>query len=334
MSIRVGIIGAGDIARVHVRAIRAAGGNVVAVSALSERESKAFALEHDIELAFEGAESLLERVDAVVIATPNGEHAGQTIASVRAGVPVLCEIPAGVSLNEAVAVKDEAERSGVTVMVAHTLRFLEPMQRLRDDIAKSRFTPRHVILRRTTMRRTNAGWSGQPRAWADSIVWHHGAHQVDFALWLLQGERADLTKITVHGSVGSQRSIAGQPLDLGAVLGVEDGGLVSLSLSYNSSRDVEDALIIGDERTYVFSNGQLRSTSASERDSFSRHISPGVQRDVEGSPASRLDDLKKQAIRAQDAEFLRAISEGRQPRSSIKDILPAMHVLQALVQEG
>lgn len=323
MTVRIGIVGVGDIARLHVEALRGAGAEVVAVAGLAASEVEAFADEHDVPGRHLGAESLLTRpeLDAVVIATPNPLHATQTREALRSGMHVLCEIPAGVSLREARAVAADANLAGREVMVAHTLRFAEPWLRLREAIACGAFTPRHLVLRRVMMRRGNGGWSGNARSWADSVLWHHGAHQVDLALWLLLGERPDPTGIEAFGAVAMPWEGNGQPMDFGAVIRCGAGGIATLSLSYHSQIPLEDALVIGDESTLLLRGGVFLDAAKA---SSGTHDAT--------SDRAEADGMKFSALRRQDAEFVSAIVEGRSPRSSIRDVLPAMAVLEKLAR--
>ncbi|WP_431230803.1 Gfo/Idh/MocA family protein [Paenarthrobacter nicotinovorans] len=334
MAIQVGIIGPGDVARLHVDALRAAGARVTAVAGLTQGSAEEFAARHEIPSAIVGADALLCRkdVDAVVIATPSPMHAAQSLAALEAGKHVLCEIPVGMSAVESLQVAEKCRRTGLSVMVAHTLRFADPWLRLRAEIAHGRITVRHIILRRTMMRRANKNWSGRPRSWYDSIVWHHGAHQVDLALWLLQGDCPDASQVTVSGLVGPLWEGNNQPMDLGATLRVADRGLVSLSLSYHSSVPVEDALIIADEATFTVYGGKiLKAVDCTT-------VAP-ASFDVGGTPAdarpgdlevAETDRMKFSALQAQDAEFVAAVREGRMPRSSVQDVQATMQILERL----
>jgi predicted dehydrogenase len=69
-------------------------------------------------------EQLLETdVDLVVLASPPAAHAQQTIAAVSAGKHVLCEVPAATTLDDACAVVEAVERSGVKYMMSENGNF-------------------------------------------------------------------------------------------------------------------------------------------------------------------------------------------------------------------
>lgn len=87
-----------------------------------------FAAEHRIgsEGTFAGWHRLLEEdrlADAVVVATPDREHAAAAIAALDRGYEVVLEKPIAPTPDEMRAVVDAAERSAGTVTVAHVLRY-------------------------------------------------------------------------------------------------------------------------------------------------------------------------------------------------------------------
>lgn len=69
-------------------------------------------------------------VDAVIVATPNVAHSPLVLAAIAAGKHVLCEKPIAMSLTEATAMYQAAERAGVRHMTAFTYRFVPGMRYL------------------------------------------------------------------------------------------------------------------------------------------------------------------------------------------------------------
>jgi 2-hydroxy-4-carboxymuconate semialdehyde hemiacetal dehydrogenase len=80
-------------------------------------------------------------------------------------------------------------------------------------------------------------------------------------------------------------------------------------MSYNTHLPLHDYLIIGEEATLLFSDGELRSKD-------------GVL-----VPKQDLQDLTE-PIMDQDAEFLAAIREHREPAVSGRAVRPALAALQ------
>jgi predicted dehydrogenase len=83
-------------------------------------------------------EALLEApgVGAIYIATPNALHAGQALASIRAGKPVLVEKPLAVTVREAEEIAAASSAQGVLAMEAMWIRFLPAVEAARAMIAE------------------------------------------------------------------------------------------------------------------------------------------------------------------------------------------------------
>jgi predicted dehydrogenase len=110
------------------------------VTALSRRDlelAKESAREFAIEHAFASTEELCASpdVDAVFVSTPDALHLTDVLLAIRHGKPVLCEKPMAKSADEARAMVAAARQAGVTLGVAHVMRFEESVQYFRSRIA-------------------------------------------------------------------------------------------------------------------------------------------------------------------------------------------------------
>ena len=76
MSARIGIVGAGNIGRIHAQAAQWAGSTVAAICDVDLARAEALAAAHPGATALESLETLLARddLDALVIAVPNHRH--------------------------------------------------------------------------------------------------------------------------------------------------------------------------------------------------------------------------------------------------------------------
>ena len=122
--VKVGIIGPGDVAQIHVPALRAAGAEIVAIAGADEASAQEFARRWGVARSVVGVDELVALdLDAVVVTTPSPLHAQHAVAAIAAGKHVLCEIPLSTDLAEAHRVVEAADDAGMLVMVAQTLRF-------------------------------------------------------------------------------------------------------------------------------------------------------------------------------------------------------------------
>jgi UDP-N-acetylglucosamine 3-dehydrogenase len=136
--LRVGVIGCGSIAQHRHLPEYLANQNVelVAVCDINEERVKEIAEKYEVE-AYTNYEELVSSgtVDAVSVCTPNYLHAPISIASLNAGLHVLCEKPMATSKHEGEAMVAAAKESGKKLMIAHNQRFVPSHQRARQLIA-------------------------------------------------------------------------------------------------------------------------------------------------------------------------------------------------------
>lgn len=301
--VKIGIIGPGDVAQVHVHALRAARAEIVAIAGVDEASGEEFARRWDIPRSVVGAEALVALdVDAVVVATPSPLHSKHALAAISAGKHVLCEIPLATDLTEARRVVQAADEVGVVVMVAQTLRFCEPFARLRQMVESGEIAIEHLVSRRLLLRQRDEGWSGNARDWTDSILWHHAGHQLDLALWLLNID-SDSARDAVEGRLGRRWKGNGQPMDLSIRVTAPDGRLATLALSYHSRAAAEDCIVITADETFTIVDGTLL-----------RNGHPILEGHSD-------DDMKKRAIDAQDAAFVEAVRTGTEAHPSARELV-------------
>lgn len=125
MSIGLGIIGAGSVARLHAEAVSAvAGVRLAAICDIDAAKAETLAGQHAGATATGSAETLLDRpdVDAVVVAVPNCHHKRAAIDAMRAGKDVLLEKPMAMSVAECDEIIAAAERTGRLLQLGFVCR--------------------------------------------------------------------------------------------------------------------------------------------------------------------------------------------------------------------
>ena len=124
-TLRVAIVGTGQIGGVHVECARRAGAEVVGVMAARPDRAREKAREWNIGTVFESLDDILsdDEIDVVHVASPNHVHADQAIAVVDAGKHVICEKPLALDSRSALAMVQAAERAGVVNATCFNFRF-------------------------------------------------------------------------------------------------------------------------------------------------------------------------------------------------------------------
>ncbi|MEN9329568.1 MAG: 4-carboxy-2-hydroxymuconate-6-semialdehyde dehydrogenase [Pseudomonadota bacterium] len=252
----------------------------------------------------------LPDVDAVILCTPTQMHASQSIQCLKAGKHVQVEIPLADSWKDADEVVALQKQTGLVAMCGHTRRFNPSHQWVNQKIKAGEFNIQQMDVQTYFFRRTNMNALGQPRSWTDHLLWHHAAHTVD--LFAYQCGSPIVKANAVQGPIHPNLGIA---MDMSIQLKAANGAICTLSLSFNNDGPLGTFFrYIGDSGTYI----------ARYDDLFS-----GKEEKIDVSKVA----VSMNGIELQDREFFAAIREGREPNSSVAQVLPCYKVLHDLEQQ-
>ncbi|RWX81215.1 inositol 2-dehydrogenase [Neorhizobium lilium] len=122
--LKVGLLGAGRIGRVHAINIAShARSQLVAVSDVNEDAARSLAGAYGAQATSSDAILADASIDAVLIATSTDTHSDLIEKATAAGKAVLCEKPVDLSLERAQACLDAVSKTGVPVMIGFNRRF-------------------------------------------------------------------------------------------------------------------------------------------------------------------------------------------------------------------
>lgn len=256
------------------------------------------------------ADSLaLPELDAVILCTPTQMHADQAAQALRAGKHVQVEIPLADSLEGAREVARLQKETGLVAMVGHTRRFNPSHQYVHNKITQGEFNVQQMDVQTYFFRRTNTNALGQARSWTDHLLWHHAAHTVD--LFAYQAGKI----VQAHAMQGPIHPTLGIAMDMSIQLKSETGAICTLSLSFNNNGPLGTFFrYIGDTDTYIARYDDLVN---------------GRDEPIDVSKVA----VSMNGIELQDREFFAAIREGREPNSSVAQVLPCYEVLHQLEQQ-
>jgi 2-hydroxy-4-carboxymuconate semialdehyde hemiacetal dehydrogenase len=307
---RIALAGAGAFGIKHLDGLANIGGvTVTAVVSRRLEQAEEVARKYGAGYATTDLDEVLARddVDAVILCTPTQLHAAQSIAAMRAGKHVQVEIPVADSWSDALEVQRVQQETGLVAMVGHTRRFNPSHQWVRRRILAGELSIQQMDVQTYFFRRTNINAAGQPRSWTDHLLWHHAAHTVD----LFQYQTGEQTQIAhaVQGPIHPELGIA---MDMSIQLRTPSGKICTLSLSFNNDGP------LGSFFRYICDNGTY----------LARYDDLVTGRE-EAIDVSKVD-VSTNGIELQDREFIAAIREGRQPNSSIADVLGCYRVLGEL----
>ncbi len=310
---KVILAGVGAFGTKHLDGIRNIDGvEVVALVGRRPEPTKEAAEKHGVEHAFTDlADALaLPDTDAVILCTPTQMHAAQAIQSMQAGKHVQIEIPLADSWADAEAVDSTQKQTGLVCMVGHTRRFNPSHQWVHNKIQAGDLNIQQMDVQTYFFRRKNINATGDPRSWTDHLLWHHAAHTVDLFAYQV-GERI----VEVNGMQGPRHPELGIAMDMSIQMKTESGAMCTLSLSFNNDGPLGTFFrYICDNGTYVASYDDLVD---------------GYEKPIDVSNV----DVSMNGIELQDREFFAAISEGREPNSSVSKVLDCYRVLNEVEQQ-
>lgn len=144
-NLRVAVIGVGHLGQHHARILAAMDGvDLVAVVDKKADRAKEIAEKYGT-AALSDASEVINRVDAVSIATPTVTHVEIALPFVEAGVAVLVEKPLAAGLQEADRLLAAAEKRGTILATGHTERFNPAVAVALPLVASPRFIEIHRL---------------------------------------------------------------------------------------------------------------------------------------------------------------------------------------------
>ncbi|WP_238368715.1 Gfo/Idh/MocA family oxidoreductase [Mesobacterium pallidum] len=246
-------------------------------------------------------------VDAVILATPTQLHAEQAIACMRAGKPVLIEIPMADSLEDSEAICKVQTETGVLAMAGQVRRFNPSHQWIHNRIKSGELTLQQMDVQTYFFRRTNTNAKGEARSWTDHLLWHHACHTVDLFQYQTGGE-----VVQAFGLEGPHHPELGIAMDMSIGMKAANGAICTLSLSFNNDGP------FGTFFRYICDNG----TYIARYDD----LVDGRETPIDLSDVA----VSGNGIELIDREFIAAIREGREPNGSVHDVLSAMKTLDKI----
>jgi 2-hydroxy-4-carboxymuconate semialdehyde hemiacetal dehydrogenase len=310
---KIMVVGPGAFGIKHLDGIKQIeGAEVVSLVGHSEEKTQKVAKEYNISHVSSDLTDALEttEAEAVILCTPTSMHAAQSAQCMRAGKHVEVEIPLADSWADAEAVLQTQKETGRVCMVGHTRRFNPSHQWVHNAIDSGHAAIQQMNVQTYFFRRKNINAKGEPRSWTDHLLWHHAAHTVD--LFAYQAGSPIVQANAIQGPIHSELGIA---MDMSVQMRAANGAICTLSLSFNNDGP------LGTVFRYICDNGTY---IARYDDLFN-----GKEEPIDVSTV----DISMNGIELQDREFISAIRDGREPNSSVAQVLPCYKVLYDLEQQ-
>lgn len=287
--LRTAAIGVGSLGRHHARVLKALTDEgkleFVGVCDASEETAKLIAQEHKSD-HFTDWRELLDKTDAVSIATPTETHSEIAIDFLKRGVHVLVEKPIARTLAEADAMISAARESGAKLMVGQLERYNPAIVALRPHVTKPLYFEIHRI-------------SPFPARSLDvDVVLDVMIHDLDMVSWFVGDEIAEIRAVGIP--------ILTDKVDASNVrLEFKNGTVANITASRVGAEKIRkmrfyqpNAYVAVD---YVTKYAALTS------------LAPGAENPLFGIKINRLEINDVEPLRAEIEAFVDSIAEDKTP---------------------
>jgi predicted dehydrogenase len=325
-----GIVGCGAISTQHLEAIAGIdGARLGGVVSASPERARAVGERWDVPWTTD-LDELLDRpdVDAVSVMTPSGLHASQALAAVRRDKHVLVEKPIALSVRDADALIDEAQRRGVTVGTVSQRRFEPVMEALQAAIVGQALGRVSLVLAEGIYHRPqsyydSAAWRGTI-ALDGGVLMNQAIHMVDLVRWL----GGPVASVAAHVAT---RTHAMEAEDTATVsLAFADGALGAITATTSATPEFPPELRIYGDRGHVRIVGEAAAewdvpgTAAPQPDAAAEAGDGNP-----GAGATATWGTTSAGYVRQYRDFLDAIRTGRQPAVTGTDGRNALEIVTA-----
>jgi predicted dehydrogenase len=340
-SIQLGIIGAGNIGKVHMEAFKKLSDvHIAAVTDVYLPIAAERAVEYQIEKVYPDAQRLLEdpHIDAVVIAVSNEWHTSIAVQALEAGKHIMLEKPMALSVESAKQIVDAERASGKVVMIPHQMRWESIPMQVKEQTDKGALGRIYHAKANWTRRKGIPGWGTwftQMEKSGGGPLIDIGVHILDLTLYLMDNPKP----ISVYGATYAEfgphkRGIGswGKP-DWNGIYDVEDlaTALIKLENGASLALDVSwAALADTDNQPHI----QLFGTSggASIRGPKGKLLAEVFDREVDVDlTAPGTDDGARYRM---NRHFIECIRDGKQPLTSVMSGYTNQLILDAIYRSS
>lgn len=312
MSVKVGILGAGSIGRIHALCLtRDARVALVGIADVADAAAARLAAEVGTK-ALDGLPALIDAgAQAVFICTPNSMHVEPVVAALRAGLHVFSEKPMATSLEGARTIRDEAAKAKGIYQIGFNRRFSNVYRFAKDRIADGRILPRLAQMKHNRGELKQPPWTGDPSV-TGGYLYETPVHLFDMGRFLF----GDVTQV----SGAARQSCYREPDGFVMLFTFTNGVVASVTSVAHTSWffPYERVELYGDHCTVV--------TEELERAWFS----PGMREQVEAIDCFHMPFEQKWGYVEEDRLFIDAVLGERAPAVTADDGYRATELVEAV----
>ena len=147
----------------------------------------------------------LPELDAADVCVWNCNHAECAIKALNAGLHVMCEKPMAYNAEQAIAMKEAAEKNGKLLMIGFVMRFSDEARIAKDFIEKDYLGDIYFSKAQYIRRHGNpGGWFGDKSRSGGGPVIDLGVHVIDLTRYLMGNPKPVSVYATAYDKLGNR----------------------------------------------------------------------------------------------------------------------------------
>jgi predicted dehydrogenase len=189
--VKVGIIGGGFIANLHLEAFQHVhNAKVVALASPNAERGQALANQYGVPQHLTDYHDLLniDDIDMVTLGVPNDLHAQVTVDSARAGKHVVCEKPLCLNLDQADNMIEACRKAGVKLMYAEELCFAPKYVRAKRLVAEGALGDVFIVKQSEEHYGPHSPWFWDINRSGGGVLLDMGCHSIAYCRWIYDNQ--------------------------------------------------------------------------------------------------------------------------------------------------
>ncbi|MGH2404123.1 MAG: Gfo/Idh/MocA family protein [bacterium] len=311
MSVKVGVLGAGFIGRIHaLNLTRDPRVDLIGVADVVPAAASRLAADVGTR-TFDGLAALIDAgAQALYVCTPNAQHVEPVTTALAAGVHVFSEKPMATSLDGARMIRNAATRARGVYQIGFNRRFANVYRFAKQRIEDSRLVPRLAQLKHNRGELQQPPWTGDSSV-TGGYLYETPVHLFDMGRFLF----GDVATVA-----GQARQSVYNELDGFVMLFTYQNGVVASVTSV-----AHTSWLFPYERVEIYGTHSTVVTEELERAWFS----PGTREQVEGIDCFHMPFEQKWGYVEEDRLFIDAALGERPPAVDADDGYRATELVEA-----
>ena len=342
--VRIAVVGCGGIANVHLTSYsKLPNVEIYALCDINrenlDRTGDKFGIARRYTDEAEMLKECAGELDGVDVCVWNCNHAPCTIMALEAGLNVLCEKPMAYNTEQAIRMKEAADKAGKLLMVGFVLRFNGNTAIVKDFIDKGLLGDIYYSKAQYVRRHGNpGGWFGNSAKSGGGPVIDLGVHVIDLMRYLSGSPKPVGVYASVQKRLGKREHLhnsiewvpqsgENEPFDVEdfgtALIRFDNGSVMMLETTYDiNGEDVAKRLMYGTKGGVDFTNGVKIFGE------YNNFLTDFV---VNTENCGAFDTYH---FDAEMAHFVDCIANGTPCRATAEDGIIVMKILDAIYESG